>query len=303
MYVVTNARAYKPTPIRNVLSLFDGISCGQLALNRLGISYGTYYASEIDKAAISITQSNFPETIQLGDVQKVDSKNLQDIDLIFAGSPCQGFSKAGHRKNFNDDRSKLFWEFIRLKDELKPKFFLLENVEMDQFSEDVISSTLGVNPIHIDSSHFSAQQRKRVYWTNLPVRLLPLIPSPLTLKDVIDTKATRSWVNVSAIKGFRYGQNYLQYDLSGKGHNSQDQRATYLIRKAPTVLHSNGQSKLKFLRENGDIGSLTVNEIEKLQTLPIDYTKVGTLSVAQRIGAVGNGWTVDVIAHLLSGIK
>ena len=119
MYVVTNARAYKPIPIRNVLSLFDGISCGQLALNRLGISYGTYYASEIDKAAISITQSNFPETIQLGDVQKVDPKNLQDIDLIFAGSPCQGFSKAGHRKNFNDDRSKLFWEFIRLKDELK----------------------------------------------------------------------------------------------------------------------------------------------------------------------------------------
>jgi len=303
MFVITNARVYKPVNLRNVLSLFDGISCGQLALNRLGLSYGTYYASEIDATAISITQSNFPETVQLGDVQKVDSKNLTDIDLIFAGSPCQGFSKAGYRQNFGDERSKLFWEFIRLKEELNPRFFLLENVEMDSFSEGVITKTLGVNPIRIDSASFSAQQRKRIYWTNLPVPLLPIIPCSDTLGDILDMNASRKWVKVSSIKGWRYGRNYLQYDLTGKGHNSQDQRATYLIKKSPTVLHSNGHSKIKFLREDGEIGLLTVEEFEKLQTLPLRYTNIQGVSDAKRISAIGNGWTVAVIAHLLSGIK
>ena len=302
MFLVTHARVYKPRTIRNVLSLFDGISCGQVALNKVGIPYHNYYASEIDPTAIKIAQHNYPNTIQLGDVMGVDPDDLPKIDLLMGGSPCQGFSKAGYRKNFNDPRSKLFWEFVRLLEELRPKFFLLENVEMDDFSMGVISDTLGVPPLFINSSDFSAQNRRRFYWTNLPVRALPLRPSVDTIKDVLDFNNTRKWVNVKSIRSFRYGSNYFQYDLSGKGHNSQDQRATYLNRKSPTVVHHRGDTKLKFLREDGEIGWLTVDEIERLQTLPVGYTDVKGLKSSERIGAIGNGWTVDVIAHILSGI-
>jgi len=154
----------------NVLSLFDGMSCGQLALNRLGIEYDTYYASEIDKYAIKVTQANFPNTIQVGDVTQVTADDFGDekIDLILAGSPCQGFSKAGKQLNFDDPRSKLFFEFIRLVKELQPKYFLLENVNMKKESRDIITKYTGVEPIDINSSLLSAQNRRRLYWTNIP---------------------------------------------------------------------------------------------------------------------------------------
>jgi DNA (cytosine-5)-methyltransferase 3A len=148
----------------NVLSLFDGMSCGQLALSRLGIEVENYYAAEIDTHAIKVTQHNFPNTIQLGDVTKIKGSDLPKIDLIIGGSPCQGFSFAGKQLNFNDPRSALFFEFVRLIKECKPKYFLLENVVMKKESEKVITELLGVEPIMINSSLVSAQNRKRLYW-------------------------------------------------------------------------------------------------------------------------------------------
>lgn len=152
----------------NVLSLFDGMSCGQIALNRLGIKYENYFASEIDKHAIAVTKSNFPNTIQLGDVTKIKGEELPQIDLLIGGSPCQGFSFAGKQLNFEDPRSKLFFEFVRILKECKPKYFLLENVLMKKEYEAVITEHLGVKPIMINSALVSAQNRKRLYWTNIP---------------------------------------------------------------------------------------------------------------------------------------
>ena len=153
----------------NVLSLFDGMSCGQIALKQLGIKVDKYYASEINKYAIQIAQKNFPDTIHVGDITKVSAADFPGkIDLLLGGSPCQGFSFAGKQLNFNDSRSKLFFEFVRLLKELRPKYFLLENVRMKQEYQDVISEHLGVKPIMINSALVSAQNRNRLYWTNIP---------------------------------------------------------------------------------------------------------------------------------------
>ena len=165
----------------NVLSLFDGMSCGQIALDNLGIKVDNYFASEIDKYAIQIAKKNYPNMVHVGDVTKVsysdyrgclvvekDSGYIQDIpksrqiDLIIGGSPCQGFSRAGKNLNFDDPRSKLFFEFVRLVKECKPKYFLLENVKMKQEFQDIISEQLGVKPILINSCLVSAQNRKRL---------------------------------------------------------------------------------------------------------------------------------------------
>lgn len=151
----------------NVLSLFDGISCGQVALQRAGIEVTNYYASEIDKHAISITQKNFPNTIQLGDVRGWREWKLPKIDLIMAGSPCQGFSFAGKQLNFDDPRSKLFFEYVDVLEHFEPEFFLLENVKMKKEFQNVISELLGVDPIEINSNLVSAQNRRRLYWTNI----------------------------------------------------------------------------------------------------------------------------------------
>ena len=135
-----------------VLSLFDGMSCGQIALERAGIAVGSYYAAEIDKHAIKVAQANYPETIQLGDVTEIKVDTLPKIDLLIGGSPCQGFSFAGKQLNFGDPRSRLFFEFVEAKNRLKPRYFLLENVKMKQEYQDIISEQLGVEPIEINSS-------------------------------------------------------------------------------------------------------------------------------------------------------
>jgi DNA (cytosine-5)-methyltransferase 3A len=152
----------------NVLSLFDGISCGQVALRETSIPIQEYYASEVDSHAISVTQRNFPDTKQIGDVRKVQKRNLPRIDILLAGSPCQGFSRVGKRFDFNDERSKLYFEFVRLLKDLKPRYFLLENVVMNKECRDIITSHLGVQPLTINSSLVSAQTRIRLYWTNIP---------------------------------------------------------------------------------------------------------------------------------------
>jgi len=170
-----------------VLSLFDGMSCGQVALNRLGIDVEKYYASEIDKYAIQVTQDKFPNTVQLGDVQFITKYTFgsNKIDLLIGGSPCQGFSFAGKQLNFNDHRSVLFFEFVRLIKELKPKYFLLENVLMKQEYQDVISKYLGCKPIRIDSALVSAQTRKRLYWTNIPNVTQPE-DKGIVLRDILE---------------------------------------------------------------------------------------------------------------------
>lgn len=181
-----------------VLSLFDGMSCGRLALERAGIKVKQYYAAEIDKHAIQVTQHNFPNTIQLGDVTKVFAKDLPKIDLLIGGSPCQGFSFAGKQLAFDDPRSKLFFEFVRLKNECNPTYFMLENVKMKKEFEIIISKYMGVAPIEINSALLSAQNRVRLYWTNIanePYGLFGdmqcMIPQPkdkgILLRDILQS--------------------------------------------------------------------------------------------------------------------
>ena len=152
----------------NVLSLFDGMSCGMIALDRLGIKVDNYYASEIDKYAIQVSQANYPDIIQVGDITKLDLSTLPKIDLVMGGSPCQGFSFAGKQLAFDDPRSALFFEFHKAISYLQPKYFLLENVKMKKEYLDIISEYMGVEPIFINSSLVSAQSRQRYYWTNIP---------------------------------------------------------------------------------------------------------------------------------------
>jgi len=184
-----------------VLSLFDGMSCGQLALQKLGIEVDTYYASEIDKFAIQVTQANFPNTIQVGDVCELKVKDFKDISLILAGSPCQGFSFAGKQLAFNDPRSALFFEFVRLLKGIKPKYFLLENVKMKQQFQDVITEQVSacypdlpgdmfgskIEPILINSALLSAQNRQRLYWTNIPNVEQP-VDKGIVLKDILENQ-------------------------------------------------------------------------------------------------------------------
>jgi DNA-cytosine methyltransferase len=186
-----------------VLSLFDGMSCSQIALQSLGIEVDTYYASEVDKYAIEVTQINFPDTVQVGDVTKLDPKDFADVDLIVAGSPCQGFSFAGKQLNFNDPRSALFFEFVRLLKAIKPKYFLLENVRMKKEYQQVITEQVSacypnhnsgkdlfgglIEPILINSSLVSAQSRQRLYWTNIPNIKQPE-ERGIVLRDILETE-------------------------------------------------------------------------------------------------------------------
>ena len=170
----------------NVLSLFDGMSCGRLALDRLGIEVDQYYAAEIDKYAIQVTQENWPETIQLGDVTQIKGKDLPKIDLILAGSPCQGFSFAGKQLAFDDPRSALFFEFVRILKECSPKYFLLENVKMKKEFLNIITQQVGAEPILINSALVSAQNRQRYYWTNIPGVEQPENRG-IVLRDILET--------------------------------------------------------------------------------------------------------------------
>lgn len=180
----------------NVLSLFDGMSCGQIALDRLGVKVDNYFACEIDKYAIQVTQANFPNTIQLGDVTKVDLSKLPKIDLILAGSPCQGFSFAGKQLAFDDPRSALFFEFVKILKEVKPKYFLLENVRMKKEFLNIITEQVskcypeipfGIEPLLINSSLLSAQSRQRYYWTNIPGIQQPQ-EKGIVLRDILETR-------------------------------------------------------------------------------------------------------------------
>lgn len=269
----------------NVLSLFDGMSCGQIALNKAGISYGKYYASEIDKHAIKVTQHNYSDTIQLGSVTEIKSTDLPQIDLLIGGSPCQSFSSLGNGEGF-DGKSGLFWEFVRVLNEVKPTHFLLENVNMKQEWKDVISKELGVNPISFNSNLVSAQNRDRLYWTNINFNL----PNDkgILYSDILENLPFReipkcfykNWGDKMRIdKGLNWIKNKKSNCLTTKNcHTNQ-----YLLNEDKTLCRL-----------------MSVNEYEKLQTIPIDYTKV--VNNQERYKMIGNGWTVDVIAHIFSNL-
>jgi len=215
--------------ILNILSLFDGMSCGQIALGRSGITYQNYYASEIDKHAIKVTQHNYPNTIQIGDVSKVSYKNgilttdhgsydVGKIDLLIGGSPCTGFSSAGKGLNFEDPRSKLFFEYVRIKNEINPKYFLLENVRMKQEYQDIITKYMGVNPVMINSSLVSAQNRVRNYWVNFEITQPK--DKGMKLSDILDDGV---YINPSAIRG----RMLNKATIVGRRLNEQGKRQDY----------------------------------------------------------------------------
>ena len=315
----------------NVLSCFDGMSCGRIALDKLGIQVDNYYASEVDKYAIQIAKKNYPDTHHVGDVTKVKGSDIPvEIDLLMGGSPCQGFSFAGKNLNFDDPRSKLFFEFVRLLKELKPKYFLLENVRMKQESQDVISEYLGVQPIVINSNLVSAQNRHRLYWTNIPVESLPE-DKGIMLKDILLDDAQEPML--SNIYG-RFGEkkprvhfdksvtivtagggghipslihtpkalDYMNREVKGgrthwdfkHHHDIQDDKSSCITANLYKGVPYNVLVDAKCVRKLHPV------ECERLQTVPEGYTE--GVSNTQRYRMLGNGWTVDVISHIFGGL-
>ena len=305
----------------NVLSLFDGMSCGQIALNNLGIKVDNYFASEIDKYAIQIAEKNYPNMVHVGDVTKlsysdyrgclvrekeskyiVDIPNSKRIDLIMGGSPCQGFSRAGKGLDFEDPRSKLFFEFVRLIKECKPKYFLLENVKMNSESRDIISKYLGVQPIYIDSAVLSAQTRKRYYWTNIPYLLDP-VDQRIKLKDIIQTEGELKGSKVDERMVTNKGKAYcLTARYAGATWwNSIERSQRTMIRIEDKVCFPEAETSQGIINEKYNWRKLTPIECERLQTVPDNYTE--GVSNAQRYKMIGNSWTVKVIEYILKNIK
>lgn len=288
----------------NVLSLFDGISCGQIALNRLGIEYDAYYASEINSKPIQVAQHHYPNTIQLGDVTQIRGVDLPKIDLLIGGSPCQDLSLAQpNGLGLAGERSGLFWEYVRILNEVQPTYFLLENVVMKKHNEADITKALGVEPIEINSSLVSAQNRRRLYWTNIPGIVQPT-DKGILLKDIIYDDSYKTFTDERITKTKKLTKNYVKWDLSGKKYWSQQDRAYYKSGKCCTLPKANPANKLNIVVdfENDIYRRMHPVEAERCQTLPDNYTDVAGLTANQRLGIIGDGWTVDVIAHILSFI-
>ena len=346
-----------------VLSLFDGMSCWRLALERAWIPVASYYASEIDRYAITISKKNYPSIIHIGDVSKCEYRYMRwtkhqwyyllgepnsdplqtnmrrtDIDLLIGGSPCQWFSSAGKGLNFSDPRSKLFFEFVRILNEAKPRFFILENVKMKKEWQNIISEHLfGIQPVEIDSALLSALRRKRLYrvgkrnedWSYSQVIVNQPTDKGLILKDIIQDKVEESYyINQDKVQYTNTKQsNFLKKILlninpSGKGMNGNVYNPEH---KSPTLTTNKGEwikiiqlprgkniwgimenktptlsanlwQHNNLLQEWYRVRRLTPIECERLQTLPDNYTE--WVSNTQRYKMLGNGWTVDVIAHI-----
>jgi DNA-cytosine methyltransferase len=273
-----------------VLSLFDGISCGRVALERAGINVEKYYSSEIDKNAMLVSEDNYPDIIRLGDVRNVTKELINDdIDLVIFGSPCQGFSIAGKKLNFDDPRSNLFFEAVRILKELKPKYFLMENVKMDKEIQEVITETLReIYPdtvvYNINSKVMTAQLRNRFYWTNIQGVEAPEDKNIL-LKDILTDG---------------YTEREKSRALTCGTHTYKDK--VLLFRRYRTTGFGNLVFTTPDTNNNTLHRELYSEEMEKLQTLPIGYTKILD-TVRKKSVVIGNGWTVDVIAHIFKNIK
>jgi site-specific DNA-cytosine methylase len=277
----------------NVLSLFDGISCGQIALERQGIKVDNYFASEIDKDAIKITMANYPKTKQLGSVVGLKTDSLPKIDLLIGGSPCQSFSSVGNGSGF-DGKSGLFWEYVRILKEVKPKYFLLENVSMKKEWEDIISDALGVKPIKINSKLLSAQNRPRLYWTNISNVIEP--------KDKgITIEYKDEWFN--EIDTVPFVKTKLKnWETMGCFFNPYNK--AILKDKTPTLTATGNRQTTSasiMFNDNGVLKMANSKYWEVLQTLPNDYTKGYSENI--RKNAIGNGWTVDTVAFIFSFLK
>jgi len=314
----------------NVLSLFDGCSCGQLALSRAGIKVDNYYASEIDKHAIAVTMHNFPNTIQLGDIRGVKASDLPKIDLLLGGSPCQGFSSSGKMLNFNDPRSALFFEYVRILKELReinPDIkFLLENVKMKKEWVAVISEILGVEPVEINSALVSAQNRKRLYWANFPISqpadrgiLLPdILEHGVVDRDKSYCIDASYWKGTHVEHYINFGRRQIVFTerrteeakrirkeyMQKFGRDFSPRRAKELVPREDgkmnclTATYSIKEHTL--IDEKLYYRKLTSIECERLQTMPDGFTE--GVSNSQRYKMIGNGWTIDVIVEILKGM-
>lgn len=335
----------------NTLSIFDGMSCGQIALNKAGIKYNNYFASEIDKYAIQITQKNYPNTVQLGDINNWKQWDIDwsNIDLLLAGFPCQAWSVAGKQKGDDDPRGQLVHVLIEIWNHCKnnnPNLkFLFENVKMKKEFINYINNLFGVEAIHIDSSLLSAQSRKRIYWTNIPNIKFPE-DKGILLKDIVhENNDELDKIDISEyIVPFNKSLQILEKEVErGKvgyfGKDSQANRIYYIHNKAVTLCGEAGGGAAKMgqylfgcitpdrieKRQNGQrfnngeksytlttqdkhgviidgyIRKLTEVECERLQTVNDNYTE--GISKSQRYKILGNGWTVDIITHILQNIK
>jgi DNA (cytosine-5)-methyltransferase 3A len=368
----------------NVLSLFDGMSCGRIALEKAGIEVNKYFAAEVDKYAMQVSAANYPEIVQLGDVQFITKNTFGSykIDLLIGGSPCQGFSMAGKQLNFEDPRSKLFFDYVRLLRDLKPKYFLLENVKMKKESQAIISEYMGCEPIEINSALVSAQNRKRLYWTNIPGIEQPE-DRGILLKDIledgsekvgasrgryivdgkradhkVDSMAGKTEQRIevrednksnclttvgkdnlvikeATKKGYAIAEEGDGVDLSfpnsktrrgrvnkGKAHSLMGGTPQHgaIIKvgnvnpsgkgmngnvfssegKSPTLTTNKGEG-IKMGDSTLEFRKLTPLECERLQTVPDNYTN--HVSNSQRYKMLGNGWTIDVISHIMSKME
>lgn len=308
----------------NVLSLFDGISCGHLALDRVGIKVDNYFASEVDKHALQVTMTNYPNTIQLGDVRSIDFHKYKNIDLLLGGSPCQDLSKASTKQaGLNGEKSKLFFNFIDALKIAKPKYYIFENVGgMSNLNKSIINAYFGHGPISINSNLVSAQYRHRYYWTNIN-NIPMLIDKNIFVKDIIEEQVLPKYYIQKDYKYIRKNikrgaiRSGLEFVCGIDGTGNKD--ASYNFSQGSRVYSINGKSctinaggggvgaktGLYYLEDGkefsrNNIRKLTPLETERLQTIPDNYT--AGLSDANRYKCVGNGWTVDVIAHILKGL-
>lgn len=275
----------------NVLSLFDGMSCGLIALERAGVSVDNYFASEIDKHAIKVSQKNYPGIIQVGDVCNLNSDSLPEIDLLIGGFPCQSISTLGDGSGLNGS-SGLFYQYLRLKEEKNPKYFFLENVVGNKEAIRTVSDLVGVEPVLFNSNLVSAQNRSRYYWTNIPF-VLPENKG-IKLLDILDETPDGTSVLSEA---------RLRWLLSDKGQECLKKRYASLDPEKASCLtaRSDASWNCNYVTRNEKITKLTCSEYEKLQTVPVGYTE--SVSSSQRYKMLGNGWTVDVIAHIFQGLK
>lgn len=276
-----------------VLSLFDGISCARVALERAGHNIDAYYASEVDKYAIQVSKKNYPDIIHVGDVRDIKAEDYQNIDLLIGGSPCQDLSIAkNNRKGLDGERSGLFWEYVRILKEVNPKYFILENVNsMPKEAKAIITEALGVEPIMINAALVSAQNRKRLFWTNIPGVTQPE-DRGILLKDILED-------------GGGGGAKTGLYDVSGAASRTWPRIPDGTKRsKRIEVRQDNKSNSLTSVQGdylaqiNQTIRKLTPIECERLQGLPDGYTE--GISNTQRYKTLGNAFNVDVVAHILS---
>ena len=299
------------------MSLFDGISCGRVALERANINVDRYVAYEIEEAAIRIAQKNYPDIEQMGDVFKADFTEYKGFDLLIGGSPCTYWSiaqKADSRETTNSGLGwELFSQYTRALKESKIPYFLYENnYSMSDVIKGEITKALGVEPIHINSALVSAQRRDRYYWTNIPCNGVGYMPDDkgIQLQDILEygyADRDKSLCIARRYAGFQGTESYLCRRYFGKSFG----QAVFQSKEARDEVRDLWANDRYFDKDEPveqdplkrRIRQLTVTEVERLQTLPDGYTECDGVSDTKRIEAVGNGWTVDVIAHLLSGFE